>query len=232
MAPKPDKWMPLDVAKYLGDTSHLNRDQHGAYLLLLMAYWMRGGPLQADDRKLAAICKASPQEWKKLKPVLEEFFTISGGYWSQKRADQELARAREIIERRSVAGKSGAAARWQTHDVANGKRMANAMANEWQNDGPLPLPLPIPLKKKELEGFVVGRGGVRAPMSEENKLALFQKWLAETIGVNGWRLVGEAANPESPNYAEALAFCRDFARKHGKGWPHKWPTPKMETGHG
>mgnify|MGYP000884967129 FL=1 len=85
-----------------------------------------------------------------------------------------------------------------------------------------------PSEERNKISFVVGRGGGRArvPMTDENKIALFQKWLAEQIGRDGWRIVGEAADPSSPNYETALAFCKEQARKGGKGWPHKWPAPR------
>lgn len=134
-----ESYMPLWIADYLADTQHLTRDEHGAYLLLLMAYWRKGEPLADDDRKLAAIAKASPAEWRRLRPVLSEFFQVGDGVWKQKRVDAELARAKAIRAKRSEAGAKGADGRWQTDD----KPMANAMANAWQNDAISPSPSPF-----------------------------------------------------------------------------------------
>jgi uncharacterized protein YdaU (DUF1376 family) len=139
MTKKPDDWMPLRIGLYLADTTHLTRDQHGAYLLLLMAYWRRGGPLPADDARLAATTKATPAEWRKLKPVLAEFFNERDGFWHQKRADKELNVASSIIEARTEAGRAGGiAARGKSGRKPNDK----TIANELQNNTPLPLPLP------------------------------------------------------------------------------------------
>lgn len=145
---KPDEWMPLHVRKYLGDTMHLTTEQHGAYLLLLMAYWMRGGPLPANDNELAAIVRMSRAAWARVKTILEPFFTTVDGKWVQKRAEEELATARGIVAAKSEAGKAGAAARWQNDAGANGKRMADASGSQWQNDAPLPSPKPF--RKKQL----------------------------------------------------------------------------------
>lgn len=103
-----ETYMPLVIEKYQADTMELSTLQHGAYLLLLMAYWRRGGPLPADDSRLASIAKLSPQEWKKHRSVLSEFFEERDGQWHQKRADAELARARA----KSEAAAESARARW------------------------------------------------------------------------------------------------------------------------
>ena len=113
MTRKTDIWMPLYIGDYLSDTQHLTRDEHGGYLLLLMAYWRNGAPLQDDDKRLAAICRASRDEWAELRPVLAEFFSIEDGLWKHKRVDQEIDAAASKAERNSARGKAGAASRWQ-----------------------------------------------------------------------------------------------------------------------
>lgn len=121
-----DLWMPFYVGDYLADTMHLTRDQHGGYLLLIMAYWRNGGPLPDDDELLRGITKSTKFIWKSLRPILVNFFTINSGLWHHKRIDAEILEARNRSDIRSAAGKTGAQARWQTH----GKRMRSPMRSD------------------------------------------------------------------------------------------------------
>lgn len=136
MTTKPDTWMPLYIAKYLADTGRLTTEGHGAYLLLIMDYWMQAGPLRDDNRLLASITRLPMQRWLKLRPIIESFFQIEDGLWHHKRIEAELSAARENMAARSAAGKAGASARWQTHSGRN----ADAKRTQWQNDAPIPKP--------------------------------------------------------------------------------------------
>src|SRR3954464_543739 len=93
-------WMPLNIADYLRDTSHLRALESGAYLHLIMAYWV-SGKLPNDDRQLATITKLSDKEWKVLRPCLEAFF--GEGFSSHKRIDKELAKVADISKKRSAS---------------------------------------------------------------------------------------------------------------------------------
>lgn len=136
-AQKVDAWMPLWIGAYMADTMTLTTQQHGAYLLLLFAYWRNRGPLNDDDEDLASITKASPAEWKKLRAKLARFFTIEGGYWSHGRADKELANAGMRKTAATSKAKAAAEARW-----GKSNKHAPSIAQALPKDCPTPSPLP------------------------------------------------------------------------------------------
>src|SRR5580765_4761774 len=92
-------WMPLYVGDYMADTAHLTAAESGAYLHLIMHYWMKGG-LPTDDRMLARIARLSPEEWEQSRDIIRGFFQ---GEWKHKRIEFELTEA----ERISTAGRNG-----------------------------------------------------------------------------------------------------------------------------
>jgi uncharacterized protein YdaU (DUF1376 family) len=106
-----DAWMPLWIGDYLADTRHLTTEQHGAYLLLIMAYWRRRGPLPADDAQLCRMAGVTIYKWRSLRPIICAFFQESDGTWFHKRADAELVKAEASYNRLAAAGRKGAEVR-------------------------------------------------------------------------------------------------------------------------
>jgi len=107
-------YMPLWTDAYLADTTDLSAEEHGVYLLLLMAAWRTPGcALPDDDNRLARMARVGLKKWRKLRPVMERFFTVEDGLWTQKR----LLREREWVEndraQKRKAGKASAQKRQQ-----------------------------------------------------------------------------------------------------------------------
>jgi uncharacterized protein YdaU (DUF1376 family) len=111
--------MPLWTDAYLADTSHLTTTEHGAYLLLLMVAWRTHDKrLPDDDKKLAKYARVTPGQWARLKPVLQEFFKVKDGHWTQGRLTDEAEAVRQHRERQSKAGKASALKRKGRHSTA------------------------------------------------------------------------------------------------------------------
>lgn len=90
---KPDTWMPLYIGDYMADTMHLNTEQHGAYLLLLLTAWNRGGRLPDDEAQLALICRADKKTWCRIRGVILPFFDKQDGALVQRRLMSEYEKA-------------------------------------------------------------------------------------------------------------------------------------------
>jgi len=114
-------WMPLYIPDFLADTVHLTAAETGAYLCLIMDYWLHDG-LPDDDHKLAAIARVPAKSWRQMRPTIQAFFHDG---WSHKRIDIELGKMVTVSERRRAAGSKGgtvsAIARWrgQANGAAN-----------------------------------------------------------------------------------------------------------------
>lgn len=108
---QPNAWMPLYVGDYLRDTMGLSREDHGSYLLLLMAYWATGGPLLDHDETLRNIARCPLDQWPKTKAILSQYFVIENGQWINNRADIELETMRQKLEARAEISRLGVNAR-------------------------------------------------------------------------------------------------------------------------
>lgn len=171
MTKKADTWMPWYVADYLADTTHLSTERHGAYCLMLMAAWKRGGTLPKDDQQLAEVTKLGMAKWRASKDVLLELFKDTGTHYAHKRVTEEWHKAQAISEKKAVAGSKGGTKKQQNRSdeggtgvaepvakrVANGVAHAIAEAKQTSTPARVSLPSPIPLES--------GIPGADAPLS-------------------------------------------------------------------
>jgi uncharacterized protein YdaU (DUF1376 family) len=118
--------MKLYIGDYLGDTQHLSTLQHGAYMLLIMAYWQRRGPLPSDDEQLARITRMTMDDWMQCKRITLAFFHECDGMLYHHRIDKELS---ERIEK-SEKCKGAAGKRWEDRPPSNAKADASALREQ------------------------------------------------------------------------------------------------------
>lgn len=134
--------MSFHVGDYKKHTGHLRAAEHGAYLLMIMHYWVTGS-LPDDDRQLASIACMTVGEWRKHKPTIKSLFKDD---WRLEWLDAALSDALAYRERQSKAGKKGNKERWAKDRHAHADR--NAFGNGSQCDpsaialGSLPLAAP------------------------------------------------------------------------------------------
>lgn len=128
---------PLWTDAYLADTKHLTTIEHGAYLLLLICMWRSRGRLPNDDRLLARYAGLTASQWRRIKPVLLPFFTVSSDSITQSRLTRELG----FVRQRSQRASDAARAKWRKN---NNSDDASASFEQCSNDPPTPIPNPTP----------------------------------------------------------------------------------------
>ena len=143
-------WWPIYPADEAIDTQGLTLEEIGAYVILRNQYWRTQGELCGSNAYLARMLSVSPQKWKRLRPVMERFFTVDGnGKWHHARLDAELSKARADRHKKQQAAR----ARWSTSDAdamqvhsetdANGYAGASAESMQVQCPSPSPSPSPF-----------------------------------------------------------------------------------------
>lgn len=104
-------WFPFYVGDYVRDTARLTTEAHGAYLLLMLDYWVNGAPPDDDD-VLATITKLPVAVWKKRRPTLIKFFKVKDGVWTHNRIEKEKEKAESVSSANSDKAREAAEARW------------------------------------------------------------------------------------------------------------------------
>jgi uncharacterized protein YdaU (DUF1376 family) len=122
-------WMPLYVADYLADTQHLTAAESGAYLHLIMHYWLNDS-LPTVDSRLARIARMTDKEWAAARSTIAEFFSDG---WKHGRIESELTDAVRLSNAGRTGGVASGQARKQrsTNDRSTtSKRSFNGTSND------------------------------------------------------------------------------------------------------
>lgn len=205
MSKAPDSFMPLWIADYLADTTHLSTLQHGAYLLLLMAYWRNQGPLPNDDDRLRAITRLSAQAWRKIRPMMLEFFAEDDLWWHQKRADAEIARSAKSYDAKVRAGRRGGiAASGKSGRKTNSETIAEPLADEWQNNANSQLTSHTSLRSEDSEA----KASASATPPRDFKREVWKAGKTLKIEPSALGEMGKLCREDWPALSELLSRCQ------------------------
>lgn len=114
--------MPIFGDAYLGDTRHLNLEEHGAYFLLLLIAWRSPNcAIPDDDKRIAQMLGIPARRWAAIKPTVMAFWTLGEHGWTQKRQLKE----RDFVERKVQQNSRAAKARWNGQPVEKKREAAS-----------------------------------------------------------------------------------------------------------
>jgi uncharacterized protein YdaU (DUF1376 family) len=122
-------FLPLFPGDYHRDTQHLeDAAEHGAYLLLMMSLWSRGGFLPDDQTILRRVAKVKPARWPSVWAMIGPLFTVTDdAQITHGRILSELDYVTSTSEVRSKVGAKGGhakALKTKKPAVANGKQLS------------------------------------------------------------------------------------------------------------
>lgn len=194
-------WMPLSIDDYMADTGHLTVEEHGAYLMLIMRYWKKGG-LPDDDRLVQRYAMMSDDQWVKSRDILLAFFYDG---WRHKRIDAELSKADEIIEKRRKAA-------YSMHDKRTMDASAVHVHSKSSDTRVPPRTYNQEIEKEEPNGSSKKRG-CRIPV--------------DFVPDQEWAIANGMSQPQA--ISEAANFCDYWTAKAGAAatkldWPATWRT--------
>lgn len=220
MSRKPDAWMPLFIADYLADTTHLSTEQHGAYMLLLMTAWKRGGSLPDDDGQLASIARLDMPRWRKHSATLRAFFGRQGGDLVQGRLAEEYANAVKANDAQKTNGAKGGRPKGKTQTKPMGFDSLNPRVNPWPNPNhnPNETPSPIPKAIAKAESKTLERQAARF----DDFWAVYpnKKGKAEAAATWKRRKLDAIADRIVADVRARLAGDKDWLKDGGRFIPH------------
>lgn len=222
---------------YERKTSDLSLLQRGAYSELIRHYYMIGGPLPANAVQLHRVCRCTDvAEQDAINYCLQRYFRIDEDGWHHDRCDKEIAKSREISEKRS---KSAFKMHAQKDKKCDASAHANAPAKADTSTSTREkwvLPKDLEPFKEDWDAYEVMRKKNRKAPTDQarknvcNKLLQFQaegfdvgQILQQSV-TNNWTDVyqpkGVKCNGTKPSYIEQrlnVSFGRDVVAQKADG---------------
>ena len=97
-------WYARNCTKFQNKTGHLSLMEMGAYDRLLDWYYLNRKPIPDDWVQMHRICRAvAPDEQAAVQVVVSQFFVLEKDGWHNKTADEEIAKAQGISQKRREA---------------------------------------------------------------------------------------------------------------------------------
>jgi uncharacterized protein YdaU (DUF1376 family) len=126
--------MPVFTDALIAATTHLSAEEYGAYVRILIATWEKGCRWFPDiDRVMARVTGVPARRWRLVvRPVLVDFFDLSGGFFVQKRVKTEWDFVTRDRNQKVQAGIASAEA----------KRLKKQQTTSTAVDEPLPTAVP------------------------------------------------------------------------------------------
>lgn len=129
-AAKGQPFLPMFVGDFMAATLEWEGEEQALYALMLMHQWAIGN-LPVEVSKLARLVKYDIRNFERWWPVVSSKFEQIdvpgvGPRLMNSRLEQHRSRVREVIEKKSAAGKLGAEAKWQRDGISHKENVANA----------------------------------------------------------------------------------------------------------
>lgn len=136
--------LPLFTDAFIADTTHLNAQQTGAYLMLLMCAWrLPDCRLPNDDKFLARAARMDGRAWSANKSSILAFWKQDEQQkWYQRRLLDERKYVEDMKRKNSDAGKASALKRKERHSTT-----VQPDFNETSTPTPTPYPHPLAADK-------------------------------------------------------------------------------------
>lgn len=207
---KPDTWMPLYIGDYVADTMHLTTEEHGAYLLLLMTAWNRGGKVPNNDAQLALICRAERKAWSRLRDVVLAFFEVDGEFLVQPRLTKEYEKAVRLNAKQKANGaKGGRPKRTQTESQSAAQQgtQEKPVGFFWDSPNHIPDETPSPSPNTSVANATDGPPVLTVPAADDSSLTRrsFEDMTKAELWGAGKSLLASAGLP--------VAQCGSFVGK-------------------